>query len=106
MLRLLTERMNAGVDVRIIGSQSLRRLELEKRREIGVIVTDGPVVKQMRDVFAWHRACSLSINFLAPRSVERNNLTPCTGDNRCLPTSLFSLTHVEIERAQQSGDAL
>ena len=81
----MAERMNAGVDVRIIGelcgkrstlsserypgrrlhvramirdgkraflgSQSLRRLELETRREIGLIVTDGSVVKQMRDVF-------------------------------------------------------
>ena len=85
MLRLLAERTNAGVDVRIIGkvggkrsalsserypgrrlhvramirdgqraflgSQSLRRLELDTRREIGVIVTDGPVVQKMRRVF-------------------------------------------------------
>jgi phosphatidylserine/phosphatidylglycerophosphate/cardiolipin synthase-like enzyme len=86
MLRLLTERAKAGVDVRIIGkvsdkkrgalaaekypgkrlhvraiirdgrrafigSQSLRKLELEKRREIGVIVVDGAVVKQMQKVF-------------------------------------------------------
>ena len=34
-----------------MGSQSLRRLELEKRREIGVIVTDELVVRQMQDVF-------------------------------------------------------
>jgi phosphatidylserine/phosphatidylglycerophosphate/cardiolipin synthase-like enzyme len=85
MLRLLTERTNAGLDVRIIGklggkkstlnwakypgrrlhvraiirdgrraffgSQSLRRLELDTRREIGVMVTEGPVVKQMQAVF-------------------------------------------------------
>jgi cardiolipin synthase len=86
MLRLLTERAKAGVDVRIIGrleakwggnlknekfpgrrlhvraiirdgkrafmgSQSLRRLELEKRREVGVIVTDELVVRQMLEVF-------------------------------------------------------
>ena len=86
MLRLLTERAKAGVDVRIIGrletkwgsdikserypgkrlhvraiirdgkrafmgSQSLRRLELEKRREVGVIITDELVVRQMLDVF-------------------------------------------------------
>jgi len=84
MLRLLTQRINAGVDVRIIGkveakwkvpferypgrrlhiraiirdgrraflgSQSLRRLELEKRREVGVIVNDRRVVKQMMTVF-------------------------------------------------------
>jgi phosphatidylserine/phosphatidylglycerophosphate/cardiolipin synthase-like enzyme len=85
MLRLLAERANAGLDVRIIGklggkksvlnwekypgrrlhvraiirdgrraffgSQSLRRLELDTRREIGLIVTEGPVVKQMQAVF-------------------------------------------------------
>ncbi len=34
-----------------LGSQSLRKLELEKRREIGVIVTDKTVVKQMQKVF-------------------------------------------------------
>jgi cardiolipin synthase len=85
MLRVLAERANAGVDVRVIGklggkrstlmsekypgrrlhvraiirdgkraffgSQSLRRSELDKRREIGIVVTDGTVVKQMRDVF-------------------------------------------------------
>ena len=34
-----------------LGSQSLRRLELEKRREIGVIVTDESVVRQMQKVF-------------------------------------------------------
>jgi phosphatidylserine/phosphatidylglycerophosphate/cardiolipin synthase-like enzyme len=34
-----------------LGSQSLRRLELEKRREVGVIVTDEAVVRQMQDVF-------------------------------------------------------
>ena len=34
-----------------MGSQSLRRLELEKRREVGVIITDQVVVRQMLDVF-------------------------------------------------------
>jgi phosphatidylserine/phosphatidylglycerophosphate/cardiolipin synthase-like enzyme len=34
-----------------VGSQSLRKLELEKRREIGVIVIDGAVVKHMQKVF-------------------------------------------------------
>ena len=85
MLRLLAERANAGIDVRIIGklggktstwrserfpghrlhvraiirdgqkaffgSQSLRRLELDTRREVGVMVTDAPVVQQMHAVF-------------------------------------------------------
>ena len=34
-----------------IGSQSLRRLELEKRREIGIIVVDPAVVEQVRKTF-------------------------------------------------------
>jgi phosphatidylserine/phosphatidylglycerophosphate/cardiolipin synthase-like enzyme len=84
MLRILTERIKAGVDVRIIGkveskwnlkcekcpskrlhiraiirdgkraflgSQSLRRLELEKRREIGVIITDDDAIRQLRQIF-------------------------------------------------------
>jgi len=34
-----------------LGSQSLRKLELEKRREIGVIVVDATVVRQMQSVF-------------------------------------------------------
>lgn len=84
MLKLLAERMKAGVDVRLIGrtsasspvpaekypgkrlhvraiirdgnrafvgSQSLRTLELDRRREVGVIVTDKKVVRQMADVF-------------------------------------------------------
>jgi phosphatidylserine/phosphatidylglycerophosphate/cardiolipin synthase-like enzyme len=34
-----------------LGSQSLRRLELEKRREVGIIVTDETVVRQMRRIF-------------------------------------------------------
>jgi phosphatidylserine/phosphatidylglycerophosphate/cardiolipin synthase-like enzyme len=34
-----------------IGSQSLRKLELEKRREIGVIVQDRKVVQQMKQIF-------------------------------------------------------
>jgi len=84
MLRLIADRIKAGVDVRIlgrveakwnvksekfpgkrlhiraiirdgkrgfVGSQSLRRLELEKRREVGVIVTDVSVVRQMQEIF-------------------------------------------------------
>jgi phosphatidylserine/phosphatidylglycerophosphate/cardiolipin synthase-like enzyme len=34
-----------------VGSQSLRKLELEKRREVGVIVDDPQVVRQMVSVF-------------------------------------------------------
>ena len=34
-----------------IGSQSLRKLELEKRREVGIVVTDESVVAEMKKVF-------------------------------------------------------
>src|SRR5437660_7307960 len=88
VIRMLIERVKAGVDVRIIGklgskkfkdelkvekypgkrlpvraiirdgrrafvgSQSLRKLELEKRPEIGVIIHDKRVVRQMERLFA------------------------------------------------------
>ena len=85
MIRLLQQRMKAGVDVRIIGkvgkratalraqriqggrlhvramirdgdtafvgSQSLRALELDARREVGLIVRDPKIVKKMQEVF-------------------------------------------------------
>jgi phosphatidylserine/phosphatidylglycerophosphate/cardiolipin synthase-like enzyme len=85
MLRLLTQRQKAGVDVRVIGkvgkrggdlrvqklpgmrlhvramvrdgevafvgSQSLRALELDARREVGLITKDPKVVKQLLEVF-------------------------------------------------------
>lgn len=84
MLRLIVDRIKAGVTVKLIGkvdakwnipsekypgrrlhvramirdgrrafigSQSLRRLELERRREIGVIVTDKVTVGQIRAYF-------------------------------------------------------
>jgi len=84
MVRLLLERLKAGVDIRIIGrlakcghglqarkldkrlhvramirdgrdafvgSQSLKRIELDKRREVGVIFRDPKAVKQMLEVF-------------------------------------------------------
>jgi len=34
-----------------MGSQSMRRLELEKRREIGVVIHDKRVVRQMQRIF-------------------------------------------------------
>jgi hypothetical protein len=34
-----------------VGSQSLRRLELEKRREVGLIITDAAVIREMTTVF-------------------------------------------------------
>jgi phosphatidylserine/phosphatidylglycerophosphate/cardiolipin synthase-like enzyme len=85
MIKLLQDRVKAGVDVRIIGkvskkgdgltfekmpgmrlhvramlrdgsdmflgSMSLRALELDKRREVGVIVKERAAAKQFRDIF-------------------------------------------------------
>ena len=90
MIRLLSQRIKAGVDVRVIGkvgkrcplkgekfpigrlhvramirdgdaafvgSQSLRALELDGRREVGLIVKDAKVVKRLAEVFEddWSR---------------------------------------------------
>jgi phosphatidylserine/phosphatidylglycerophosphate/cardiolipin synthase-like enzyme len=85
MIRLIHQRVKAGVDVRIlgkvgkrasgmrvqkmpgirlhvramirdgdaafVGSQSLRALELDGRREVGLIVKEGKIVKRMAEVF-------------------------------------------------------
>lgn len=85
MLRLLNQKVKAGVDVRVIGragrragplrvqklpvgrlhvramirdcdtvfvgSQSLRALELDSRREVGLIARDPKIVKRMQEVF-------------------------------------------------------
>jgi cardiolipin synthase len=85
VLRLLQERIKAGVEIRVIGkvdksltgvecrkltdlrlhlraiirdgsnaflgSQSLRKLELDGRREVGVIVTDARIARKMQSVF-------------------------------------------------------
>lgn len=90
VLNVLVEKVNSGVDVRVIGkveakwdlkgekcpgkrlhvraiirdgkrafvgSQSLRKLELDKRREVGVVVDDAKVIRQMMAVFEddWSR---------------------------------------------------
>ena len=54
--RVLYTRLHARVIVRdgkqaFIGSQSLRKLELEARREIGVIIRDGESVRKLVDLF-------------------------------------------------------
>ena len=92
MLKLLAERVKAGVDVRVIGkvkqppdgmglrklaklrlharaiirdgarafvgSQSLRRMELDQRREVGLIVTDSRIAKRLQETFEfdWENA--------------------------------------------------
>jgi hypothetical protein len=46
-----SSRHHSRWQARFIGSQSLRRSELDKRREIGLFINDGRVVKELRDVF-------------------------------------------------------
>jgi cardiolipin synthase A/B len=55
-LRLLPTRLHSRLIIRdgksaFLGSQSLRKLELEARREIGVIFENGPTVRKMMNVF-------------------------------------------------------
>ena len=51
-----------GADA-FIGSQSLRKLELDGRREVGVIVNDTQIAKQIQDVFEgdWRRTGGKSV---------------------------------------------
>jgi hypothetical protein len=35
-----------------IGSQSMRRLELDERREVGILVRDVTIVKRLERIFA------------------------------------------------------
>jgi phosphatidylserine/phosphatidylglycerophosphate/cardiolipin synthase-like enzyme len=43
-----------------VGSQSLRKLELDGRREVGVIVSDTAIAKRMQEVFEadWQQTLS------------------------------------------------
>jgi cardiolipin synthase A/B len=93
MLKIISERIRAGVDVKIIGkveakwdvdwekypgkrlhiraivrdgrrafigSQSLRKLELDKRREVGIVINDEKIVRQIVSVFEadWSQTAS------------------------------------------------
>ena len=42
-----------------MGSQSLRKLELDRRREVGVLITERPAVRRMLEVFDadWIAGC-------------------------------------------------
>jgi phosphatidylserine/phosphatidylglycerophosphate/cardiolipin synthase-like enzyme len=54
--KLVKLRLHARMMVRdgtraFIGSQSLRKMELEQRREVGLIVTDSRIAKRLQDTF-------------------------------------------------------
>ena len=50
-LRLHVRAMIRDGKAAFIGSQSLRKLELDKRREVGVIVGNAPIARKMQAVF-------------------------------------------------------
>ena len=69
--RTLSRRLHARCILRdgksaFLGSQSLRKLEMEARREIGVIFHDAKTVKKMTEVFEedWHSSTPTQHNFL------------------------------------------
>jgi len=50
-LRLHVRAMVRDGSRAFVGSQSLRRIELDKRREVGVLITNATVARQIRDIF-------------------------------------------------------
>lgn len=116
MVRVLVDRMRAGVDVRIIGkasrrlaapawpcpvhrlhvraiirdgahaflgSQSLRTLELDKRREIGLMITERPAVRRMLEVFEADWTLAATVGAAAPpveTGAEDDDSTTKAGD--------------------------
>ena len=61
-LRLHVRAMVRDGSAAFVGSQSLRKLELDGRREVGVIVSDAVIAKRMQDVFEadWQKTLSKS----------------------------------------------
>jgi phosphatidylserine/phosphatidylglycerophosphate/cardiolipin synthase-like enzyme len=49
--RLHTRSMMRDSRRAFLGSQSMRKLELDKRREIGIVITDEKIVREMEEVF-------------------------------------------------------
>jgi phosphatidylserine/phosphatidylglycerophosphate/cardiolipin synthase-like enzyme len=61
-LRLHVRGMVRDGSAAFVGSQSLRKLELDGRREVGVIVSDAAIAKRMQEVFEadWQKTMSKS----------------------------------------------
>ena len=64
-----------------VGSQSLRRLELDGRREVGVILTDSRVAKKLQQVFEtdWERAAPRAKEKAAPAKEKPATLISAAG---------------------------
>jgi phosphatidylserine/phosphatidylglycerophosphate/cardiolipin synthase-like enzyme len=61
-LRLHVRGMVRDGSATFVGSQSLRKLELDGRREVGVIVSDAAIAKRLQDLFEadWQKTLSKS----------------------------------------------
>jgi len=55
-----------------LGSQSLRKLELDARREIGIVISDERIVKKMRDVFEADWALTPEAKQAAEKNKEKD----------------------------------
>jgi hypothetical protein len=69
-LRLHVRAMVRDGSAAFVGSQSLRKLELDGRREVGVIVGDAVIAKRMQEVFEadWQKTLSKSEAKVAPEN--------------------------------------
>ena len=56
-----------------IGSQSLRRLELDGRREVGVVITDGRIARRIQTVFEadWSASGGKKLEAEAPKAQRK-----------------------------------
>jgi phosphatidylserine/phosphatidylglycerophosphate/cardiolipin synthase-like enzyme len=64
-----------------VGSQSLKRLELDKRREVGLVIRESKVVRQLEAVFAEDWA----------RSSKAANIEPVASDQRVIVPEMREL---------------
>jgi phosphatidylserine/phosphatidylglycerophosphate/cardiolipin synthase-like enzyme len=78
MKRLAGARLHVRAIVRdgraaFLGSQSLKRLELDKRRELGIVVHNTKVVRQMTEVFEsdWTEAVAVKKAAKAVKKVQK-----------------------------------
>jgi hypothetical protein len=80
-----------------LGSQSLRRIELDERRETGrrkgARRAGG---RGFTSLIGWHPVCSEASNFLAPRPAGRTHLTHTPGGALSLPPSLLTRNRARL----------
>ena len=87
-----------------IGSQSLRRLELEKRREVGVIVDDPKVVNQMKAIFETDWAQTESGRKEAKRRAKKGRKPHRKGDKKAYEQARERGREEGREEGQESGE--